>query len=122
MPDSSATSRTAAKARMKRASQVVTRSAFRLLDTLHGRQYRHDSATLGIAHACPACDLGERAPAAEASARRRVEQAEIDARGFHREFRYAETYRTNLGTAGLAGNRRRFSAAQGKFPPVPPQL
>src|SRR3990172_5274600 len=85
MPDSLEISSMAASARMNRATQVVTRLAFRLLETLFtclGRS--HDGTPLGLAHRRPAGDLADGAPAADAKPRLAVEQADIDARRFQR--------------------------------------
>src|SRR3990170_493008 len=81
MPDSLEISSMAASARMNRASQVVTRLSFRLLETLlAGLKRSHDGTPLGIAHRRPAGDLVDGAPAADAQPRLAVEQADIDAR------------------------------------------
>src|SRR3990170_3515627 len=87
MPLSFETSSMAASARMNRATQVVTRLAFRLLETLlAGLELAHYGTPLGTAHRRPAGDLLDGAPAADTQARRGVEQANIDARRFQGGF------------------------------------
>ena len=112
MPFSSATSRTPASARMKSASQVVTRSAFRLRAALDARrERRHDGTALDIAHLRPACDLGERAPATEARARRVVEQTDIDARRFQEGY---SGCRSQVYVGAAAGPDNRAETPRGR--------
>src|SRR3970040_1423601 len=87
MPDSFETSSMAASARMNRATQVVTRLAFRLLETfLACLELAHYGTPLGTAHRRPAGDLLDGAAPADAKPRLAVEQANIDARRFQGGF------------------------------------
>src|SRR3990172_8168955 len=101
MPDSLETSSMAAKAKMNKASQVVTRLAFRFLAALDpGRERSHDGAPLPVAHRRPAGDLLDAAPAADASAALNVEQTDIDARSLQGglcRLMVPETYLGGLG-------------------------
>src|SRR3972149_12183813 len=106
MPDSLETRSMAASARMNRATQVVTRLAFRFLETLLACLERsHDSTPLGLAHRRPACDLVDGAPAADAQPRLAVEQADIDARSLQGNLARLMVPETYVGAAAAPSNR-----------------